>query len=151
MPSKQKQRTVTAAQLTTNPNLQKILYAQLRTLALNHDATWLYFFLPFLIVTIVLFQLHFSHRSFGRLIVVQGREPSAAAIFPFFVPVADGHLEHTPALQEVARGGFTWSEGPLWVLRPGKCEYIFYSFFLFPVFSFPFPFSFSFSFFFSFS
>jgi hypothetical protein len=135
MPSKQKQRTLTAAQLTTNPNLQKILYAQLRTLALNHDATWLYFFLPFLIATIVLFQLHFSHRSFGRLIVVQGREPSAAAIFPFFVPVADGHLEHTPALQEVARGGFTWSEGPLWVLRPGKCEYIFYSFFPFPVFS----------------
>jgi sugar lactone lactonase YvrE len=82
----------------------------------NEDATWFFLFFPFLILTIILFKTHFAHQQMGILRIVKGREPSATAIFPI---ATTNKLEFSPAVQEVANGGFTWAEGPLWTLRPG--------------------------------
>ena len=100
----------------TKPTLQKVVLDQLKIFIKNHDSTWLFLFVPFLFLTITLFQSHFAHRKLGTLIIQPGREPSAVAIFPF---APSSELTYSPALQEVANGGFAWSEGPLWTLRPG--------------------------------
>jgi hypothetical protein len=109
-PKKYKTNKTKPTTASTKPNLHTIrtvVLTQLQSLAKNQEATWLFLFVPFLCLTIALFQSHFAHRKLGTLHIVPGREPSAVAIFPF-APTTG--LEMSPVFQEVANGGFTWAE-----------------------------------------
>ena len=106
-----------------------------KSCASNPDNSWLFVFLPVLAIAAVLASRHFALPRVGQLEIRRGCEPAAAAIFESQLydysgdgVVAEGRKGENEGdnsvmiksvLEVVARGGFSWAEGPLWVLRPG--------------------------------
>ena len=72
--------------------------------------TWVWIFTPALLIFYVLCTLHLAPEHLGRLVVYDDKSRADESIL---------YEDRREGIFEVVAEGFQWTEGPLWMLRPG--------------------------------